>query len=140
MQDVYIAVWRRAARFDPERGSAMAWFITMVRNACIDRIRKASKSIFEPWDKECDAEDPTALQDAALSGKQSISILFQCLDRVQPHFSRALTEVYLQSRTHEEAADHLSLPLGTMKAHVRRGLPALRRLVEDAERSGGAVG
>lgn len=130
LQDCFILVWRNAHTFDPGRGNAMAWLARIVRNRCIDAIRRRgretplSDASIEDW------EDPTPhpADRAVLSG--DARRLQDCLDKLEEGPRKALTLIYYQGMTYQEVAAHVNVPLGTVKSWVRRSLVRLKGCLE----------
>ncbi|MFL6235006.1 MAG: RNA polymerase sigma factor [Thermoanaerobaculia bacterium] len=121
-QEVFVAVWRRAASYRPERGDVTGWLYTITRNKLVDLWRRRG----EPAELgELDAR----LAGAAEPGDLHLS-LRQALSRVAPDQRRAIEMAYFGGLTYEETARRLELPLGTLKSRIRSGLKTLRSLLE----------
>lgn len=123
-QEVYVSVWRNAASFRAERGSALAWLMTITRNRAIDRLRAdRARGLAMPIDdfEHLAARTPPA--DSALDARA----LNRAMDTLRPDVRRALLLVFFAGYTHEEVARALSIPVSTSKTWVRRGLMALRK-------------
>src|SRR5262245_26730326 len=130
VQDSFILVWRNAHTFDPGRGTAMAWLARIVRNRCIDLIRRRGRETpldhgsIEGW------EDPAASPaDLAALGSDARR-LHDCLDELEECPRKVLKLVYYEGMTYQEVAVHLDVPLGTVKSWVRRSLIRLRGCLE----------
>lgn len=121
-QEVFVAVWRRAASYRPERGDVTGWLYTITRNKLVDLWRRRG----EPAELgELDAR----LAGTAEPGDLHLS-LRQALSRVAPDQRRAIEMAYFGGLTYEETARRLELPLGTLKSRIRSGLKTLRSLLE----------
>lgn len=126
-QEVFLQVWREADRFDPARGSALAWLLTLTHRRAVDRVRAEqaqsdrlrryeSRSTATPYDTT--AEEATQRLEAGR--------VRRALDEVgEPHRS-ALELAYLEGLTHQEVAERTGVPLGTAKTRIRDGLRKLR--------------
>lgn len=119
-QEVFTAVWTRAATFRPDRGGAPAWLYTLTRNKLVDHWRKLGRN-----------GDLETIEDLALpapvSGDRDLRLtLRQALARVAPEQRQAIETAYFGGLTYEETASRLDLPLGTLKSRIRVGLKALR--------------
>ena len=130
VQDSFVLAWRNAQTFDPGRGAAMAWLARIVRNRCIDVIRRRGRETpldhasIEGW--EDPASSPADL--AALSS--DVRRLHDCLEELEESPRKVLKLVYYDGMTYEEVAVHLGVPLGTVKSWVRRSLTRLRGCLE----------
>jgi RNA polymerase sigma-70 factor (ECF subfamily) len=128
LQDCFLAVWRHAADYRPERGEALAWMAAILRNRALDWLRRVDpetsleEEAFPEWATD---ERPGPL-DRVLSSAAARA-LEDCLTRLQPRQRQAITFAYYQGLTHEELAQRLGEPLGTVKTWIRRGLEQLRK-------------
>jgi RNA polymerase sigma-70 factor, ECF subfamily len=134
LQESFVAIWRKAADYQPNLGSAIAWMTVVVRHRSIDRMRTdksrrqdrsvdPSQSLVELVDERA---DPFADVWVALDGKR----LRSCLDTLGDGPKQALLYAYFDGLTHEETAVKMQSPLGTVKSWVRRSLTQLRKCLE----------
>lgn len=136
LQDVYLKVWNRAGRFNVERASPITWLSAIARNAAIDWVRSNNPSPFaatpggDSWQAEPTSEELGAFE--TLEAAQTRMRLERCLDQLGPQQGGAIRAAFLDGFTHSELAVRLSVPLGTMKSLVRRGLLHLRECLGDA--------
>lgn len=131
LQDVYVTVWRKAASFDPSRGSPITWLVSIARNRAIDRLRSgAVMARMQPIEAADAVSDPAppALERVELA--QQHQRLARCLEELEPRHSAAIRSAFLDGATYEELAVRMSVPLGTMKSWIRRGLLKLRTCLE----------
>jgi RNA polymerase sigma-70 factor, ECF subfamily len=131
IQDGFVRIWTRARDFDPARGSALAWMVTIMRNLALDRLRKERPSV--PIDSVPDREhwaDPGADPLAAAMISAEARALRACLDQLEEGPRRAITLAYWNGMSHEELAAHIDAPLGTVKSWIRRGLARLKGCLE----------
>jgi RNA polymerase sigma-70 factor (ECF subfamily) len=126
VQDSFVYVWRNAHSFDPGRGSAMAWLTCIVRNRCIDVIRRRGReaplgeTAVEDWEEAV----PHPADRAALSPD---ACRFQdWLDQLEEGPRQALKLVYYGCMTYDEVAAYVGVPVGTVKGWVRSSLVQLR--------------
>ncbi len=122
-EDVYLYVWRNAARYDNLQGSPMAWLLTLARSRAIDRHRHRARhqrlgdALSNEPNAEIVEEEPLAL----FYGTRLREQIAQ-LPEVQ---RQILTLAYFRGMTHAEISTTLSMSLGTVKTHIRRTLSAL---------------
>ncbi len=127
-QDTFWQVWRQAPRFDPARGTALAWIMTMARSRALDALRRLDPvecdSDGEPREPEAPREDgPLDLLAAVQQGDR----LDAALASLDPVPRQLVALAFLRGLSHDEIALHTGLPLGTVKSHIRRALAALRQ-------------
>lgn len=126
-QEAFLEVWRTASRFDPERGSAIAWLLTIAHRKAVDRVRSAEATSRRDTDyhrRESGVpHDETAeAAQASLEAKRVRNALAQ----LTPAQREAIQLSYFGGYTHAEVASLLDLPLGTAKTRIRDGLIRLR--------------
>lgn len=125
VQEVFLALWQKAALFSPGAGSAEAWIFTLTRHKVFDQLRtqRSTREDADPDLEHLPVMDPSPTDpETALSLDKALSML--PADQQQP-----IRLAYMGGLTYEEAARRLGLPLGTLKSRVRSGLGALRTLL-----------
>lgn len=131
LQDVYTAVWRKAAQFDPAKAGATAWLAMIARNKAIDRLRalpvQLGRSSFELADE---LEDPAASPIQAVQNATDREQLEHCLERLEPKRRSLIRAAFFDGLTYEELAARIEAPLGTIKSWIRRGLLQLRECLD----------
>lgn len=126
-QEVMIRIWRKAHTYKPEAASLNTWVFTLARNARIDYFRKNSRhqTNIDPdylFQSIID-ENADPFKDAQHQRDQEH--IKDGLDKLPQDQKQVLYKVYLEGKTHKEAAEELSLPLGTIKSRVRLALHKL---------------
>lgn len=125
VEDTFWQVWRQAPRFDPERGSAAAWIMTMARSRALDALRRAGseESLTDDADERPAEDDgPEDLVAATEAGCR----VRQALQGLDPLPRQLVALAFFRGFSHEEIAVHTGLPLGTVKSHIRRALGRLK--------------
>lgn len=136
--DVYLQIWRQAARFDPERGSVLAWLASIARSRALDLLRRREPSTLRgaPVDEEHVAIELGADPESLVSAVQEGSALHAALRGLSEAQQKLLGLAYFRGLSHAEIAAEAGLPLGTVKTHIRRGLQALARALPDPDAEG----
>lgn len=127
VQEVFLAVWRRAGSYRRERGDVPGWLYTITRNKLVDLWRQ------RPVGSDDTGADASLLVAKDNAGEQKLLAvsLQKVLATLKPEQRQALELAYFGGLTYEETAERLSLPLGTLKSRIRTGLALLReRLTE----------
>jgi RNA polymerase sigma-70 factor (ECF subfamily) len=126
-QEALLEIWRTASRFDPDRGSPMAWMLTIVHRKAVDRVRSAEAATRRDttYHQHNQAVDHDATADAAHASLEAkrVRTALGSLTEVQ---REALELAYFGGYTHTEVATMLDLPVGTAKTRIRDGLIRLR--------------
>lgn len=126
-QEVLIEVWRSSTRFDPTRGSASSWILTMAHRRAIDRVRSAQAS--QNRDQRSAQRDHAT--DFDVVAEQVESNLEQeqvrrCLGTLTDLQNESVRLAYYGGYTYREVSELLDVPLGTIKTRLRDGLIRLR--------------
>jgi RNA polymerase sigma factor (sigma-70 family) len=127
-EDSFFQVWRQAPRFDPARGTAKTWLLTIARSRALD----ARRSI-PPFDELTESETDGDLAEQnhndlsdLLSAIEQNHYLHNALESLE-HLPRQLIALsFFKGLSHEEISIHADLPLGTVKSHLRRAIICLR--------------
>ena len=124
-QDTFASLWRSANRFDPTRGKATSWLFTVARNAIIDGLRRRPEATVE---SPPDLAEPGPGPDDAAESEWVSWRVHRALETL-PDQERTLVELaYWSGFSQSEIADHVGIPLGTVKTRTRS---ALRRLADE---------
>lgn len=126
-QDAYLDIWRNSARFDPGRGSAMSWLMTIGHRKAVDRVRSAEAArrrdtAYEAGEQAAPFDQTVEEAHRNLDGQR----VHRALDTLTETQRSALELAYFGGYTHREVAAMLGLPLGTAKTRIRDGLIRLR--------------
>ncbi|MFC5176428.1 ECF RNA polymerase sigma factor SigK [Nocardioides taihuensis] len=126
-QEAFLEVWRTASRFDPDRGSAVSWILTIAHRRAVDRVRSAEaasrRDVSYHQQNQQVAHDATAEAVQASFEARRVRGALETLTSVQ---REALQLAYFGGYTHTEVASMLDLPVGTAKTRIRDGLIRLR--------------
>ncbi len=126
-QEVFVEVWRTAARYDPERGSIRAWMVMMARRRAIDRVRSEQAA----GDRELRVAAGTSTPEYD-EVSETVELRLQqqqvrrCLETLTRLQRQSVELAFYRGYTHREVSDVLSVPLGTVKTRLRDGLIRLR--------------
>jgi RNA polymerase sigma-70 factor (ECF subfamily) len=129
VEDTYFQVWRQAARFDPARGRPLVWLLGMARSRAIDVIRREARFQHASLDADtaAEVEDSCAPADDLLDAARCHADLHRALMLLNAQPRQLVALAFLRGMSHEEIADHTTLPLGTVKSQIRRALITLRQ-------------
>jgi RNA polymerase sigma factor (sigma-70 family) len=132
VQEAFLAVWRSAARFVPERAKASTWILTLVHRRAVDIVRREEPRRTEPLEA---APQPSAnvTEDEAWLRLRRTRVQ-EALRRLPDQQREALELAYFGGFTQSELADRLGEPLGTIKSRMFTGLARLRELLADTGR------
>ncbi len=127
LQDCYVSIWNHARSYRPGLSAPMTWMTSIVRNRCLDWLRRPSLETIDEDGKVIenalsDAPDPLA----ELERRADASAIARCLQALEARQRQAIALAFYDGLSHSELASHMRQPLGTVKTWVRRGLLRLK--------------
>lgn len=128
-QEVLLEVWRTASRFDPARGSAVAWVMTIAHRRAVDRVRSESAAASREQKLTpgpVTGDDVAELVETALDRQR----VRRCLGALTALQGEAVKLAYYGGYTYPQVAELLGVALGTVKTRIRDGLIRLRDCME----------
>ncbi len=131
LHDAFVALAERASQYERDRGSVIAWLVTLVRNLSIDRTRRRDRRgalqreiiAFEPPNEVRNPEELTAAE----RDRRAVQRALASLPEVQ---ARTLSTAFFEGLSYPEIAAREGVPLGTIKSRAARALAALREALE----------
>jgi RNA polymerase sigma-70 factor (ECF subfamily) len=142
VQEVFIALWRDASRFDPTKGAVAPWLFSLARHKAIDLVRREANVSKRTADVDLELEmaDDDVDQEAWLRIRRER--VHQAIEQLTPIQREALELAFFSGLTHVEVAEKLDIPLGTAKTRIRSALLRLRDTLGDSvsELAGGISG
>ncbi len=126
-QEVLVEVWRTASRFDPARGGAATWILTMAHRRAIDRVRSAQAATDRDA-KVAQLDHSPAYDEVseAVEARLERDQVRRALESLTDLQREAVRLAYYGGYTYREVAELLDVPLGTVKTRLRDGLSRLR--------------
>jgi len=133
LQDAYVNIWTHAGAYAAGLSAPMTWMTSIVRNRCLDQLRKPRAEVSDAEGEIADAtasdlEGPLAL----LERSSDARAIAACLKGLEPRQRQTIVLAYFDGLSHSELAAHLREPLGTVKTWVRRGLMRLKECLGPA--------
>jgi RNA polymerase sigma-70 factor, ECF subfamily len=131
-QEVMVEVWRKAGRFDPERGTASGWITTLAHRRAVDRVRSEQASR-DRDDRVSRRDEPRAFD--AVADEVQVRLdhwqVRRALAELTERQREAIELAYFGGHTYRDVAKVLGIPEGTAKSRLRDGLLRLRQALED---------
>ena len=129
-QEVFLAVWRHVASFDPARGTFRAWVSQITRSSVLNELRRRGRrprATAQPSGSDGgDLPDPGPDPAESVWREHRRDVVRAAVEVLPAPQREALRLAFLEELTHEQVAAFLDLPLGTTKSRIRSGLQALR--------------
>jgi len=126
VQEIFLDLWKSAARYDPALGVEITFVATIARRRLVDRRRQRARTP-ETQTMEGFAEAaavPSSSVPPEMGAEAALAA--RALDQLRPEQRQVLILTALHGLSHEEVATSTGMPLGTVKAHARRGLIRVR--------------
>ncbi len=129
--DVYLQIWRQAGSFDPQRGTAIAWILTICRSRALDFLRRRSvaSSHAAEFERQPSGDVASDSPEDLLLATDRNSKVHQALQHLDPADQQLLALAYFRGHSHRELAGITGEPLGTVKTRIRRTLIKLKGLL-----------
>jgi len=124
-QEVMLEVWRTAAKFDAERGSATSWVMTLAHGRAVDRVRSVQKDA-ERARRVAAADIPYDMVTEAVESSLERERVRRCLGSLTELQRETVTMAYYRGYTYGQVASLLGVPIGTVKTRMRDALIRLR--------------
>ena len=134
VQEGFLAVWRSASRFMPERSKASTWLLTLVHRRAVDLVRHEERRRAEALDEREHAADVPS--DEVVWLRYERERVQAALARLPDQQREAIELAYYGGFTQSELSERLGQPLGTIKSRMFTGLGRLRELLTEPEAEG----
>jgi RNA polymerase sigma-70 factor, ECF subfamily len=130
VQDVFARAWRRAADYDPRRGSVRTWLYAITRNRIIDARRRAAvrPGLAQHEAEELPAELDSELEQAVLRWQMAAA-----LTRLSPEHREVIRLAHYGGLTLREISERKGIPLGTVKSRTSYAMRTLRLILDEME-------
>ena len=129
VQEIFLALWQSASRFDAKKGSEITFIATIARRRLIDGLRKNNKhKILQSIDDAI--SDDVFKQKSNLENNAELSLAIGILETLEKKDQELLSLSIYQGYSHVEIAKLLNLPLGTVKTKIRRNLMKIREKIK----------
>lgn len=131
-QEVFLQVWRSAAGFDPQAGSALSWLITLAHRRAVDRVRSESAATRRDITYGHSAT-PTTFDEVseAITARESAREVRGCLETLTDVQRESVDLAYYHGLSYREVAEQLTVALPTVKSRIRDGMRRLRDCLGD---------
>lgn len=133
LQDLFLHLWRSAARYDAARGSLPAWLLVIGRNRAISRLRRRGPQEVQDDGEKFSMESvasPGNMEDEAWRA-QMMNRLRNAMAALPGEQRKAVELAYFEGMTQTEIAAKTNTPLGTVKSRVRAAMQTLKQVFDD---------
>lgn len=127
-QEIFVDVWKSAARYDANAGSEVTFLMTIARRRLIDRARRQGRRPSADLLEDASILPAPQVADRA-EFHDEVHRAQDALAQLRPEQREVLDLALGQGRTHQEISAAIGIPLGTVKSHARRGLIRLREML-----------
>lgn len=137
LQEAYVNVWQHAGSFEVAKSQPMTWLTSIVRNRCLDQLRRRELDTVALASDDDDAPELDLPDDRMTPAEMLLAAadaraVRGCVDDLEAGPKQAVALAFYQGLSHVEIADHLREPLGTVKSWIRRALGRLKECLDRA--------
>lgn len=135
VQEIFVRLWKSAARYDPERAALSTWVVLITRRHLVDRLRRArvrvnaSVALQEDWAQEMKTEKP----ELGIGEQERYEKLMERIETLPELQRTVLIRAYLRGQTLRQIGLELDRPVGTIKSTLSRALVRLREKMASEE-------
>jgi RNA polymerase sigma-70 factor (ECF subfamily) len=132
LQDAFVAIWEKAPLYDSGRGKPLTWAVTLTRYKAIDRLRSLQRKglLHDRLEQETKIGGATPSSLDEVEAAEKSKIVREAVQQLSPSQREAIELAFFSGLSQSEIAGKLHLPLGTIKARVRRGMMKLKEIIE----------
>jgi RNA polymerase sigma factor (sigma-70 family) len=131
LQQVFITIWQKMNMYDATKGRLFTWMLNITRNASIDYLRSKANKNNKKNQELTDNVHISNIQTSETINIDAIGIK-KFVSELREDYKVVLTQSYFLGYTHEEIAENLDIPLGTVKTRLRASLIQLRnKMIEN---------
>jgi len=123
LQEIFVKIWKNITQYDVGKGRLFTWMLNIARNTSIDYVR-----LKRPEIQDLDSAVYSVESAQKVHEEWNTDDLQSMVTRLKPEQQRLIEMVYWGGYTHEETAQKLKIPLGTVKTRVRTALQDLRKI------------
>lgn len=134
-QEALLRLWQRADSYDAARSTLSTWLFRIARNLHIDRLRRENHWLAVDIDAEDAPQFEQETENPHFSSAESYAAhadLNERIERLSATQARLIRMSYFEAKSHQQIADELGMPLGTVKSHIRRAFQQLQSSVQGA--------
>jgi RNA polymerase sigma-70 factor (ECF subfamily) len=125
LQEVYQAIWQKAASYNPALGKPVSWAIALTKNKALDKLRSLKRSE-AALSRMAEQQISDTSESPKILNGEAHRILREALSRLDGRQRRLIELAFFEGKAHAEIAAETQQPLGTVKARIRRGMIVLR--------------
>ena len=125
VQNTFITVWEKAAKYDPDKAAASTWIFTVARNKRIDALRRERHVTFDSGLADLAQTAEEAPENYA--DKVTVEKLGAAIEQLSSEQAEVLRMAFFEDKSHSAIAQETHLPLGTVKSRLRLALEKLRK-------------
>lgn len=134
VQDAFVRVWKKAHTYDPAGARPFRWVFLITRRLCLSRLRVKKNHMLAPVENEDFFASRASTDHEVREQEERREAIRRLLGELAPEQRECLEMALFTGMTHQEIAERMSRPLGTVKAWIRRGLLKIRDDLEEATR------
>ncbi len=140
LQDAYLKIWYKAGDYNLQASAPLTWMSAIARHRAIDLLRRQKRELIDADSKAMDEQvDADGTPEAHVMARSDQVELGFCINQLKSDHRQLFVLAYFKGLSHSELAQQTNLPIGTIKTWMRRGLADLKKCMQPAVVSDGAV-
>lgn len=128
VQEIFADLWTHAGRFNPAIAAEKTFIAMIARRRLIDRRRREGRAPRFSGLESAELAPSEDTSTAPVDIRDEAARIRELMGQLRPEQQKALRLSICDGLTHQDVAEAMNLPLGTVKTHIRRGLIAVREL------------
>ena len=130
LQEIFLQVWKQAGRYDPAKGRALGWIVTLARRRAIDKVRKKQSYFLAQERLRMEPEPaPHHGADEEAETSDTAEIFTRVIATLPAAQREALNYAFYRGLSQREIAAHTGIPLGTIKTRLELALRKVRAAI-----------
>ncbi|MFM2047701.1 MAG: hypothetical protein RI955_247 [Bacteroidota bacterium] len=126
LQEAFVKIWKNVEQYEPSKGTLFTWMLNICRNQAIDKTR--SKLFKNNLQNQTIENNVSVFSKMENQFKPEHIGLKKLADNLKPEYREIIDLIYYKGYTQNDAAEHLQMPLGTVKTRCRAALTELRKI------------
>jgi RNA polymerase sigma-70 factor (ECF subfamily) len=131
LQEGFVSIWHAAPHYQAGLAAPLTWMAAIVRNKALDILRRTDHTV--ELDHEAFRDEYASSPAEASEMSSDARALIACMARLEGLHRLAISLAFFHDLSHTEVAQRLSLPVGTIKTWIRRGMEKLKHCLSQGE-------
>lgn len=128
LQETFFTVWLKAGCYNVQKSRLFTWLVGIAKNKAIDSIRYYKRKCQDETNTISLNDENKFLQPITDEFNIDVIGLKENIAKITPKYGTVIEAAFLKEYTQQAIAEHINIPLGTVKARVKIGMRELRKI------------